>query len=170
MLAARPGPDAHQTQKSFGLQTKLQQEAGYAHPPCVGRKEGCLRVKAEPRASPFEPQGQSLVGIELDICLGGPRARVITPQISAGSSRAGAVRTCHHSLIIRILSPMRAPLLILRISLSQAVTPRPGQLTLEAAVHRGPQTGGGPQQREKRPGHRRHQRSSRMGAASEILH
>ena len=64
-----------------------------------------------------------------------------------------------------------APRLILRISLSQAVTPRPGQLTLEAAVHRGPQTGGGPQQREKRPGHRRHLRSSpRIGAASEILH
>lgn len=170
MLAARPGPDTHQTQKSFRLQTKLQQEAGYAHPPCVGRKEGCLRAKAEPKASPFEPQGQSLVGSELDICLGGPRARAITPQISAGSSRAGAVHTCHHSLIVRILSPMRAPLLILRISLSQAVTPRPGQLTLEAAVHRVLQTGG-PQQREKRPGHRRHQRSSpRIAAASEVLH
>ena len=56
-------------------------------------------------------------------------------------------------------------------SLSQSVTPRPGQPTLKAAVHRGPQTGGGPQQREKRPGHRGHCRSSpRIGAASEILH
>ena len=87
------------------------------------------------------------------------------------SSRAGAVCSCHHSLIVGISSPLMAPRLILRISLSQAVTPRPGQLTLEAAVHRGPQTGGGPQQREKRPGHRRHLRSSpRIGAASEILH
>lgn len=83
MLAARPRPDARQTQKSFRLQTKLQQGAGYAHPPSVGSKEGCLKAKAKPRASPFEPQVQSLVGSELDICLGGPSATVITAQVSA---------------------------------------------------------------------------------------
>lgn len=56
--------------RAAGLRpTKLQQETT-CPPPGVGRKEGCLRTKGEPRAGMFKPQGQDLVGSKLDICLG----------------------------------------------------------------------------------------------------
>lgn len=50
VLVARPAPYTNWTQKSFRPQNKLQQEAGYAHPLSVGRKEGCLL--SEQRLSP----------------------------------------------------------------------------------------------------------------------